>query len=239
MYLRIFLEKIVSVNFYNNKKKGLIMDNKMSAIIKKTPSITNFFMNWCDKAKVFDFLAPLAIRLYLVPIFWMAGSKKFSSFSDTVDWFGNEEWGLDLPLPYLLVFLVALVEVLGAIFLLFGFGVRLISIPLMITMAIAGITVHLKHGWLAIAEGTGIFSSDRTEGAIQRLEMAKSLLKEHGNYPWLTENGNFVILNNGIEFSVTYFIMLLTLFFMGAGSYISVDYWLKRNNAFENYVDLK
>ena len=35
--------------------------------------------------------------------------------------------------------------ILGAIFLLFGFGVRLISIPLMITMIVAAVTVHLKH----------------------------------------------------------------------------------------------
>jgi uncharacterized membrane protein YphA (DoxX/SURF4 family) len=205
-------------------------NEKISAIIDKTPTVTKLLISWCDKVKGLEFLAPLAIRLYLVPIFWMAGSKKFINFSDTVDWFGNEEWGLDLPLPYLLVFLVALVEVLGAIFLFFGFGVRLITIPLMITMAIAGITVHLQNGWLAIAEGTGIFSSERTEGAIQRLAMAKSLLKEHGNYPWLTEHGNFMILNNGIEFATTYFIMLLVLFFMGAGHYVSADYWLKRNN---------
>lgn len=207
------------------------MDNKyISSAIEKTPAMTKLLMTWCDKTKSLDFLAPLALRLYLVPIFWMAGSKKFANFSSTVDWFGNEDWGLGLPLPYLLVFLVALVEVLGAIFLLLGFGVRLISIPLMITMFIAGFMVHLKHGWLAIAEGSGVFSSDRSEGAIQRLDVVKTLLKEHGNYEWLTENGSVVILNNGIEFATTYFIMLLVLFFIGSGNYVSIDYWLKRRN---------
>lgn len=205
------------------------MDNKVILkVIEKTPGWTTMLMSWCEKAKIFDFLAPLALRLYLVPIFWMAGSKKFMNFSDSVDWFGNSEWGLGLPLPYLLVFLVALVEVLGAIFLLFGFGVRLISIPLMITMAIAGSIVHLKNGWLAIAEGSGFFASERTEAATQKLNVAKELLKEHGNYEWLTENGSFVILNNGVEFAVTYFIMLLVLFFIGSGNFVSVDYWLKQ-----------
>ena len=28
--------------------------------------------------RVFDFLGPLALRLYLAPIFWMAGTKKIS-----------------------------------------------------------------------------------------------------------------------------------------------------------------
>ena len=204
------------------------MDNKyIVAIIEKAPGVTKLLMAWCDKARILDFLAPLALRLYLVPILWMAGSKKFANFGSSVDWFGNEEWGLGLPLPYLLVFLVALVEVLGALFLLLGFGVRLISMPLMITMLVAGITVHLKNGWLAIAEGSGFFANERTAGAIERLDIAKNILKDYGNYEWLTENGSVVILNNGIEFAATYFIMLLVLFFIGAGNYVSVDYWLK------------
>ena len=102
-----------------------------------------------------------------------------------------------------------------------------ITIPLMITMIVAGISVHLKNGWLAIAEGSGFFANERTAGAIERLDIVKNLMKDYGNYEWLTENGSVVILNNGIEFAVTYFIMLLALFFLGAGSYVSVDYWLK------------
>ena len=45
---------------------------------------------------------------------------------------------------------------------------------------------------------------------------------------WLKEKGNFVILNNGIEFGVTYLIMLLTLLFTGGGRFTSVDYFLSR-----------
>jgi putative oxidoreductase len=36
------------------------------------------------------------------------------------------------------------------------------------------------------------------------------------------------VLNNGIEFAATYFIMLLALFFLGGGKYISADYWIAR-----------
>lgn len=203
-------------------------NNFITSIIEKAPDITQLLVGWCDKSKVVDFIAPLLLRLYLVPIFWMAGSKKFTNFSSTADWFGNDDWGLGLPLPYLFVFLVAVIEVLGAICLLLGVGVRLISIPLMITMATAGIMVHLENGWLAIAEGSGLFASVRTEGAVERLDIAKTLLQNYGNYDWLTENGSFVILNNGVEFAATYFIMLLVLFFMGAGNFVSLDYWIKR-----------
>ena len=190
------------------------------------------FFNWAqdslDKFRLLDFLAPLLLRLYLVPIFWMAGTKKLADMESTIGWFGNPDWGLGLPFPELLAWAATLTEIGGALFLLVGFAVRWISIPLMITMVVAAVTVHLKNGWLAIAEGSGIFSSDRTTGAIERLDKAKDILKENANYDWLTENGNLVMLNNGIEFAATYFIMLLTLFFIGAGKYFSVDYYIKK-----------
>ncbi|MEE9413580.1 MAG: DoxX family protein [Methylococcales bacterium] len=176
----------------------------------------------------FDFIAPLLLRLYLVPIFWMAGSKKFYSFSDTASWFGNEKWGLGLPFPELMTFLVTGVELAGAILLLLGLAVRWISIPLLITMLVAAITVHWQNGWLAIAEGSGIFATDRTLGAIERLDRGKEILQEYGNYSWLTEQGSFVVLNNGIEFAATYIIMLTVLLFSGGGRYVSLDYWCLR-----------
>ena len=164
-----------------------------------------------------DYLGPLALRLYLAPVFWMAGTKKLGSMEDTIAWFGNPDWGLGLPLPTLMAWAATLTEAGGAIALLIGLGVRWISIPLMITMIVAAVTVHLQNGWLAIAEGSGFFASERTAGAIERLDRAKDILREHGNYEWLTENGSIVVLNNGIEFAATYFIMLLVLFFYGPG----------------------
>ncbi|GMQ88150.1 MAG: DoxX family protein [Gammaproteobacteria bacterium] len=181
-----------------------------------------------DKTRGLDFLAPLALRLYLVPIFWMAGSKKLEDMDSIIEWFGNPDWGLGLPYPEFMAWAATLTETGGAILLLIGLAVRWISIPLMATMVVAAVTVHMQHGWLAIAEATGPFTTPRTEGAIERLEVGKQILQEHGNYDWLTENGSFVILNNGIEFAVTYFIMLLALFFIGAGRYFSMDYWIHR-----------
>ena len=95
-------------------------------------------------------------------------------------------------------------------------------------MIVAAVTVHVQNGWLAIAAGGGFFATERTIGAIDRLDRAKDILREHGNYEWLTENGSFVVLNNGIEFAATYFIMLLVLFFMGGGRFLSLDYWIAR-----------
>ena len=181
-----------------------------------------------DTTRIFDFLGPLALRLYLVPIFWMAGTKKLGDMDSIIEWFGNPDWGLGLPFPEVMAWAATLTEAGGAIMLLVGFAVRWITIPLMVTMVVAAVTVHMQNGWLAIAEGGGLFATPRTEGAVERLDRAKEILQQNGNYEWLTENGSFVVLNNGIEFAATYFIMLLALFFIGAGRFFSMDYWIRK-----------
>lgn len=182
-----------------------------------------------DHLRAADFLPPLLLRFYLAPIFWMAGSKKLLSFGNTVEWFGNAEWGLGLPMPGLLAFFVVGGELLGAVFLLGGFAVRWISIPLMATMAVAAATVHWRNGWLAIASAAGPFATERTTAAAAQLQKAKDILQQYGDYADLTRYGDIVVLNNGIEFAATYFVMLLALLFMGGGRYVSVDYWLRRH----------
>jgi len=180
-----------------------------------------------NTTRAVDFLGPLALRLYLVPIFWMAGSKKLADIESTAAWFGNPDWGLGLPFPELMAWMASLTEAGGAILLFFGIAVRWISIPLIITMIVAAVSVHLQNGWLAIAEGSGFFASERTAGAIERLDRAKEILRENANYDWLTENGSIVVLNNGIEFAATYTIMLLVLFFVGPGK-ASIDHLISK-----------
>lgn len=40
--------------------------------------------NLLDATRVADGLGPLALRLYLAPVLWMAGTNKLTSFADTV-----------------------------------------------------------------------------------------------------------------------------------------------------------
>lgn len=185
-----------------------------------------------DKTRAADFLAPLLLRLYLAPVFWVAANNKWnpfdadSSLQGTIDWFGNPDWGLGLPFPEVMAYLAWGAEYFGAILLLLGLAVRWIAIPLMVTMIVAATTVHWHNGWQAIHDKMSPFASPNVDAAIERLQRAKSILQEHGNYGWLTEHGNFVVLNNGIEFAATYFVMLLALFFLGGGRYLSSDYWI-------------
>jgi uncharacterized membrane protein YphA (DoxX/SURF4 family) len=195
----------------------------------------NRFLN---QLRSLDFIAPLALRLYLAPVFWIAGMNKLSDYDSTVSWFGNPDWGLGLPFPAVLAALATWTEIIGAGMLLIGFGVRWVSIPLMATMVVAMVSVHWHNGWQAIADSSSAFASgqlgplalENTDGAAERLARAKSILQEHGNYEWLTESGSFVILNNGIEWAATYFLMLLVLFFMGAGRFFSLDHWLGKTS---------
>ena len=178
-----------------------------------------------------DFIGPLLLRIYLVPVFWVAANNKWnpfdsdSSLEGTIAWF---EHSLELPFPVLNAYMAWSAEYFGAILLALGLATRWISIPLMFTMIVAVVTVHLENGWQALHDPMSAFAAENAVEAIDRLDRAKSILKEHGNYDWLTEHGSIVSLNNGIEFAATYFIMLLALFFLGGGRYISLDYWVAK-----------
>lgn len=186
-------------------------------------------------------LAPLLIRLYLAPIMIAAGLYKHHHLAQTTQWF---EHGLGLPYPEIAAQLATYTELVGGFLLLFGFAVRWAAIPLLVTMAVAAWTVHWDNGWFSVAPSDPLTSTakpladigippaeDSLENSVEvgkRLDRARQLLQEHGHYPWLTERGQFVVLNNGIEFAATYFIMLLSLLFTGGGRFFSVDYYLDR-----------
>lgn len=210
----------------------------------RVPALAHRTHALLDATRKLDFLAPLLLRLFLAPVFISAGWNKATSFESTVAWFGNPDWGLGLPFPVVMAVLAIGAELVGGFFLLFGLATRYFAVPLMITMLVAALSVHWDNGWFAIAPSNPETSMARPLAAVgipaarqslensaeagKRLEAARGLLREHGHYRWLTERGNFVILNNGIEFAATYFIMLLVLFFHGAGRYFSLDFWLAR-----------
>lgn len=218
-------------------------------------TLHSYYQCFLAQLKNVDGIPALLLRLYLAPVFIMAGFSKtqllsedvsgFSAFfadPNIIAWFGNSDWGLGLPFPAFLANLVILVEFFGGWLLLFGALTRLISIPLMFTMIVAATSVHVDNGWFAItptnsdisparvATWLGIDSAqaslDNSEQTATRLEKMRELIEENGNTDWLYEKGNIVVLNNGIEFSATYFIMLLSLFFIGAGRYTSIDHFV-------------
>lgn len=179
-----------------------------------------------DNLRAVDFLAPLALRIYLAPIFILAGMNKLSNIENVAFWFES----LGFPVPTAMVWAAGGTELIGGIFLLVGFGVRWAAIPLMFTMAVAAST-HWDNGWHALPEKELTmpweWNTELIEEASERKAKAKEILKANSNYQWITSAGSFTILKNGIEFAATYFIMLLALFFMGSGKYFGIDYYLR------------
>ncbi|MFZ8142822.1 DoxX family protein [Alteromonas macleodii] len=196
--------------------------------------MTHIYQQIVARLQVADGIPLLLLRLYLAPVMIQAGWNKASSFDSIVDWFGNDDYGLGLPMPLVMAFLATAAELVGGVLLLMGALTRLVSIPLMVTMIVAMVSVHAKNGWLAIADASSwladgtILLNENIMAAPEKLAAAKSLLQEHGHYDWLTSSGNFVVLNNGIEFAATYFIMLLVLFIYGGGRFFSVDYYVNK-----------
>jgi len=174
-----------------------------------------------------DGIPPLLFRLILAPVMMQAGWTKYTGFSDTAAWFGNPDWGLGLPFPELMVGLVIAAELVGGSLLLIGLATRWVSIPLMVTMLVAMFAVHWDNGWLALSDATSWLANDRVLEAAERKARIIEILREYGNYDWLTGRGSVTILNNGIEFAAMYFAMLLSLFFTGGGRYFSIDYWIR------------
>ncbi len=175
-----------------------------------------------------DGIGPLLLRLYLAPVFMQAGWNKLANFEQTAQWFGNPDWGLGLPFPALMTALAAGTEFFGGILLIAGLATRLIAIPLAVTMLVAMFAVHWENGWLAISDASSWLANERVMEAAERREKAIELLKAHGNYSWLTARGSITMLNNGIEFAATYFVMLISLLFTGGGRFLSMDYWIAR-----------
>jgi putative oxidoreductase len=96
----------------------------------------------------FDFLAPLALRIYLAPVFILAGSNKLRH----AEYLGPYFESLGIPAPELMVYVAGLTELLGGIALLAGLAVRWATLPLMFTMLVAAATAHWENGWHALPE---------------------------------------------------------------------------------------
>ena len=165
-----------------------------------------------------DFLPPLLFRLFLAPLLWVSGSQKLGLFtaSDFV-WYNPLTWvHTDNPvhqaataglakLPFIgdalagvMSTSIGWLEVIGAFFLLIGFAVRWISLPLLALIALTG--------FMAL-NGQDIIAA------------LKELLMTHGYTDMSSSN---------FSKAITYFLMLLALFFMGAGRFFSLDWFLHR-----------
>jgi putative oxidoreductase len=85
----------------------------------------------------------LMVRLVLAYGFYEPAKMKWSDIGAVAEWFGS----MGLPLPTLQAYMAATTEATGVVLLTLGLFTRLISIPLMVVMVVAIVTVHLPHGF--------------------------------------------------------------------------------------------
>ncbi len=175
--------------------------------------MTKFFLGFFSFGwlRGFDFLPPLLLRLFLAPLLWVSGSSKlgisFDPFTlmntDNAVFQATAAGIAKIPfipdaLTNLLTMSIGILEVVGAFLLLIGFAVRWISLPLL--------ALILMTAFLAL-NGENI------------IDAIKGLFNTYG----------YTDMNDSpFTTSLVYFIMLLTLFFMGAGRFFSVDWFLYR-----------
>ncbi len=212
-------------------------------------SITQWYDRLVDWSRHFDGVISIILRLILAPVLIGAGWEKITG----TNWFSPEL----LPFPFSVLpvelswFLASWTEFLGGICILIGLATRIWAVPLAVTMLVAAGSVHWDNGWPAIAPsnppavcvpgsdanaGSNVFEryikcynvNERTIEGSERLSRAKSILREHGNYRYLNGSGSIVKLNNGIEFAMIYFAMILALLMIGGGRYLSLDYYLRK-----------
>jgi putative oxidoreductase len=86
----------------------------------------------------------LFLRLILAYGFYEPAKSKWSDMDATAMWFAND---LQMPFPTLNAYIAASTEALGVALLVLGLCVRFISLPLMVVMVVAIITVHLASGF--------------------------------------------------------------------------------------------
>jgi len=87
----------------------------------------------------------LLARLAVAYGFYEPAMQKWSDIEAIATWFGT----MGIPFPTLNAYMAATTELLGVILLTLGLFTRLISIPLIVVMIVAIMTVHLTHGFSA------------------------------------------------------------------------------------------
>lgn len=93
----------------------------------------------------FQSISLLLARLIVAYGFFQPAKAKWSDINAIAEWFGS----MGMPFPTLNAYMAASTEALGVVLLTLGLFTRIISIPLMVVMVVAIVTVHLPHGFEA------------------------------------------------------------------------------------------
>jgi len=99
-------------------------------------------------AKLFKHLQSVALLLARLAVaygFYEPAMMKWADISAVAQWFES----IGIPFPTLNAYMAATTEITGVVLLTLGLFTRLISLPMIVIMIVAIVTVHLPHGFSA------------------------------------------------------------------------------------------
>ena len=107
--------------------------------------IKQLYSEFSRFAEYLQSLSLLFARLAVAYGFYEPAMMKWSDIHATAEWFGS----MNYPAPLFQAYAAATTEIVGVVLLALGLFTRLISIPLIVVMVVAILTVHLGHGFNA------------------------------------------------------------------------------------------
>ena len=111
--------------------------------------LKDFYLELSILFNYFQSFSLLFARLALAYGFYEPALTKWNNFDTTIEWFSS----LGIPFASLATLVTASIEIMGVVLLVFGLFTRLITVPLMIIMLVASLTVHLSNGFSVANNG--------------------------------------------------------------------------------------
>jgi len=102
-----------------------------------------FYLEFSALLNYFQSIAILFARLVVAYGFYRPASMKWADLDATAIWFTK----LNIPFAYFSTLLTASIETMGIALLSLGLFTRFISIPLMVILTVAIMTVHINNGF--------------------------------------------------------------------------------------------
>ena len=111
--------------------------------------LKTMYLEFSHLTQYIQSISLLLARLLVAYGFYEPAMQKWGDIKSVASWFDS----MGIPFPLLNAYMSATTEIVGVVFLTLGFMTRIISIPLIIIMVVAILTVHLNNGFLASANG--------------------------------------------------------------------------------------
>lgn len=112
-------------------------------------SIKKTYLEFSRLSEYLKSCSLLFARLLVAYGFYEPAMMKWNDMKSVAEWFGS----MGIPFPTLNAYMAASTEISGVVLLTLGLFTRIISIPLIIIMIVAIVTVHLHNGFSAGENG--------------------------------------------------------------------------------------